>query len=100
MRGALRNFSLYARNLHPSRYLDHVPLISNGYINHCCASDIFEDGPMLKILSSRMRFFSSENGTPDLDSKLESESSVALPEEKKAEVAEIEDVNNKGAIAE
>ncbi|KAI3450139.1 hypothetical protein Pfo_006804 [Paulownia fortunei] len=96
MRGALlRKLSLYTRNLHLSRKLKPTSVISYGYTNHYCDNYIIENAPLLNCFPSRMRFFSSENGSPDPNPNPDSETSVAQPEEKKAVTAEVEDVNNK-----
>ncbi|KAK6163954.1 hypothetical protein DH2020_000818 [Rehmannia glutinosa] len=96
MRGALlRNFSLYTRNLHLSRNLKRSSTISNCYTDHFCYNYIIENAPFLNWFPSRMRFFSSENGSPDPSANPETETSVAQPEEKKAATVEVEDVNNK-----
>ncbi|KAL3621880.1 hypothetical protein CASFOL_034076 [Castilleja foliolosa] len=96
MRGyLLRNFSLYTRNLRFSRILTPSSAISNGYASHLKDNFITENAPLLNWIPSRIRLFSSENGSPDPNPNTEPETSVAQPEEKKAGIVEVEDVNNK-----
>lgn len=47
-----------------------------------------------------MRFFSSQDGTKDPEPNPESESGIALPEEKNTAAAEVKDVDNKGGFRE
>ncbi|KAL7152101.1 hypothetical protein ABFS83_04G075400 [Erythranthe nasuta] len=95
-RALLRNFSLYTRNLHFSSNLESATVISNGFLTNYPANHVFGNGPLLKSFpSTQQRFFSSENEIPNPDPKPESETSVALPEEKKADTLEVEDVTNK-----
>ncbi|GFP91185.1 hypothetical protein PHJA_001262500 [Phtheirospermum japonicum] len=96
MRGyLLRNFSLYTRNLRLSRNLTPSSAISNGYTSHLKDSFIIENAPLLNWIPSRIRLFSSENGSPDPSPSPKPETSVAQPEEKKAATLEVEDVSNK-----
>lgn len=96
MRGALlRNLSLYTRNRHFSLYLRPTPLVSNVYNNLHRKIDTADNARLPNYFPSRIRFFSSENGTQGSDPNPESESGVALPEQKKAGAAEVEDVDNK-----
>ncbi|KAL8514141.1 hypothetical protein ACS0TY_013316 [Phlomoides rotata] len=104
MRGALlrnlhfnsRNLQLYSRNLHLySPYLKAASLITSGSTISSCKNHAISNAQLLNSFPSRMRFFSTEDGNPDPDTKPEPESSVAAPEEKEAAVAEVEDVDNK-----
>ncbi|KAH6827854.1 Ribosomal protein S24/S35 [Perilla frutescens var. hirtella] len=97
MRGALlRNLSLYTRNHHFSLKLKPTPLLANACTNfHRKIDTAVDNAQMPNFFPSRIRFYSSENGTQDPDPNPESASGVVLPEEETAAAAEVEDVDNK-----
>ncbi|XP_011096989.1 uncharacterized protein LOC105176017 [Sesamum indicum] len=97
MRGALlRSFPLYIRRLHLSRNSQPYSVISNAYPNYCCRNYIAGNAPAsVKLFPPGMRFFSSENGSPEPDSNSENQAVVTQPEEKKEVAADVGDVNNK-----
>ncbi|KAK4426887.1 hypothetical protein Salat_1457500 [Sesamum alatum] len=97
MRGALlRNFPLYIRALHLSRNSQPNSVISNACPNYCCRNYIAGNAPAsVKLFPSVMRFFSSDNGSPDPESSPETQAVVTQPEEKKEVAADVGDVNNK-----
>ncbi|KAL0431062.1 UNVERIFIED_CONTAM: hypothetical protein Sradi_0732200 [Sesamum radiatum] len=99
MRGALlRNFPLYIRGLHLSRNSQPYSVVSNAYPNYCCRNYVGGNAPAsVKLFPSWMRFFSSENGSPEADSNPENQAVVTQPEEKKEVAADVGDVNNKGS---
>ncbi|KAL1546883.1 hypothetical protein AAHA92_23422 [Salvia divinorum] len=96
MRGALlRNLSLYTRSRHFSLYHRPTPIVSNACTTLHRKLVATDNAQPFNHFPSRMRFFSSEDGTKDPDANPESESSIALPEEKSTAAAEVGDVDNK-----
>ncbi|XP_042046841.1 uncharacterized protein LOC121792807 [Salvia splendens] len=96
MRGALlRNLSLYTRSRHFSLYHRPTAIVSNACTTLHRKLVATDNAQHFNHFPSIMRFFSSEDGTQDPDANPESESPVALPEEKITAAVEVGDVDNK-----